>query len=107
MFKTIDDFKSAAEFFPAGRIIPQRILKGPRKYKSRVKFECDCWAITTHRGYFIAADARSTGFIFSINHVKNAKFRGSPYFTNGETRWCWNKDITDDAWIRHINNALA
>lgn len=118
MFNTIDDFKRAAEFFPAGRIIPQRILKGPRKLKQYFKFAVDCWAIPTPRGYVIAADSRKAGcairYCAPADHwTLNGKLKreinmfGSPYFKNGATNWTGNCGRTDEQWIDDLNNVLA
>jgi hypothetical protein len=87
-YQTLDEFKAVAEFFPRGRIIPQRIFKGPRKIKSRVTFGSDSWALPTETGYVVIADCWSqTDAPVKIRNVRNAKFYGSPYTPGGETNW--------------------
>jgi len=87
MFSSIQDFKDRAEFFPAGKIIPQRILKGPRKFKSNIRFDCRSWAMRTDFGYVIAAELASSQHgdcVISIKHTKNAHLKGSPYYPKSD-----------------------
>lgn len=58
-FSSMEDFMSRSEFFPKGRIIPQRILKGPRKLKHMFKFLYDSHALRTEAGYIILIDNSS------------------------------------------------
>lgn len=110
-FKTLDQFKAAAQFFPAGRIIPQRILKGPRKVKHWVRFGSDSWALPTPKGYLIAFDTTSRPPVPKINRspFTNVTFTGSPY--GGTTYWLSNSIRaghvkTDAEWVADINAYL-
>lgn len=127
MFKTIDDFKRAAEFFPAGRIIPQRILKGPRKYKHRITFGSDSWAVNTPGGYVIAINTGETGSGIRIKpglpepsvyvpwkkklrrkaRPKGINLYGSPYTKGGGTHWVGNTGRAEEKWLEAINRVMA
>jgi hypothetical protein len=109
MFETIHEFKAAAEFFPAGRIVPQRIIKGPRKFKSGVIFGADSWALPTRKGYLIACDMRNSDHCVSIKKAHDCKFTGSPYFPPGSyTSWVSSGHFgSDDAWIENLNACLV
>ena len=52
-YSSLDEFKKRAEFFPAGKIIPQRILKGIRQIKHLCKFTYDSYAVRTKNGYIV------------------------------------------------------
>lgn len=95
---TINDFKARAEFFPAGRIIPQRILKGPRKIKCRVRFGGNSWALPTECGYVIACDAGESGSAISIHRVSNCALFAAPYTPRGGVFWVGNARQTDQQW---------
>lgn len=108
-FATIEQFKEAAEFFPAGRIVPQRILKGPRRYKHKVKFGSDSWALPTPRGYLVAQDAGRCALYIGMGnrfqiYGKSYKLTldGSPYVPNGGTNFVRKSDD----WIDVIRGLL-
>lgn len=61
MFQTLDEFKAVAEFFPKGRIIPQRIMKERRKVKHLIVFGSGAFALPTPRGYVIYSLAEEEG----------------------------------------------
>lgn len=106
-FKSIAHMKNAAEFFPAGKIIPRRILKAKRRDSSGVRFGADTWAINTPKGYLCANDSRSTGYCLRISWVKNQALYGSPYTPGGITDWLGNQGISDDEWLDLINKRLS
>ena len=105
-FNNINHFKRSAEFFPAGKIIPQRILKGPRRFKHNVTFGSNSWALRTSDGYVIASDTRESGLFIRIRWVKDANFLGSPYTSNGGTYWIGNSVGGDDEWLNLINERV-
>lgn len=122
-FSTIDQFKAAAKFFPKGRIIPQRILKGPRKSKHLFRFGGDAWAIPSPTGYVVAVDSEGGGSAVRIEqprarltyparhctnmnaHAKTYTLQGSPYVKNGSTRLIGNQ-LGDQAWLDCLNKAM-
>ena len=94
-FTSIASFKTCAEFFPAGKIIPRRILRAPKEYSSATVFAFDSWALPTPSGYIVllAGDVA----IRLKRRPKTGDYRGSPY--GGETRWiatCKDEDETVD-----------
>ena len=104
--KSIEEFKAKAEFFKAGSIIPQRVLKGPRKVKHLIKFGSDSWVMPSYGGYIVAFDCKDTGSAIKINwQLKNANLYGSPY-GNWETFWCGNTKTSDEKWIENINAVM-
>ena len=58
-FSSMEDFMSRSAFFPKGRIIPQRILKSPRKLKHMFKFSYDSHVLGTEAGYILLIDNSS------------------------------------------------
>ena len=108
MFKSISDFKAAAEFFPAGRIIPQRIIKSQRKHKSVIVFGSNSWALPTEKGYIVASDTNNRGCCIRIlSGIRNAKLIGSPYTKKGETHWIGSSNNDGKCQIDFINDILA
>ncbi len=125
MFASIQDFKDRAEFFPAGKIIPQRILKGPRKIKCCFLFGSDSWALPTPHGYVVACNAEKGGSAIRIRRTKAKTFRhfwggrnqhqvnlhGSPYRHFKEkgngTLWLGNCGTTEDEWLESLNYAVS
>lgn len=102
MFHTLDQFKAAAEFFPCGRIVPQRILKGPRRIKHKVKFGADCWLFQNPLGVVIFAETSSPNSNGAIIRTSLATIRGMsfvPYSAKGVLRW-----IPDQLTGRAIEN---
>lgn len=79
----IDKFKSRATFYPAGRIVPQRIAKGSRKYKHNVTFIDNTWFIYTPKGWLIFAEAMHKRGVIHITarckklQIKNVTFVGT------------------------------
>ena len=123
-FNSLEEFKAAAEFFPQGRIIPQRILKGPRYAKSQVTFTANTWVMPTPKGYVCACDVdamfvpadrlasvRSTASTPQSRRLSKGKiaFKGSPYTQGGITSWVSNLDLPKEArvFITLINEALG
>lgn len=110
-FDNIDDVKAACEFFPKGRIIPQRILHvQKRKYRCRKFFGSDSWAMPTPSGYIVLVDCNKSGSAIHLRSIKNSTIKGSVYTTNGETVWIGNFERTDEKWLEvfasHYNKAF-
>lgn len=83
-FASLDEFKARAEFFPMGKIIPQRIVCGPRKYKHNIVFGSDTWAMYTQKGYvMVLAGADRHRSVIEILRITNGTF----FSRNGGTRW--------------------
>jgi hypothetical protein len=122
--ETLARLKESAEFFPAGRIIPQRIMKGQRKFKRLVIFDADTWVLNSNGGYVCMADTRNGDCAMrilndraksgNVSFTTKSKYRprksekmvlrGSPYHVNGSTCFCGNSGITDEQWV---SNTLA
>ena len=95
----VDEFeklKRRAEFFKKGTIIPQRILRGPRKQKHGMTFGSDSYAIPTGAGYLIIVLCGEKGSAVVMSQwVRNALFRGSPHTKGGNTFWYGNAGLSD------------
>lgn len=107
MFKDVWQIKMVGERFPPGRIVPQRVLKGPRKQKHLVVFGAECWAFRTRDRVILTADLRNDGaYAIRIkNGVKNATFQGAPY--SGELRMISNYGKSDEEWVAAVARELA
>lgn len=93
MYQTLDQFKAKCVFFPKGRIVPQYVIKGPKKHKHNVTFGADCWLHYTPKGHFFFADTKSGGSnscFVRIMITKKAKLTWHPYIPNMHTRWVLN-----------------
>jgi hypothetical protein len=104
-FESIDDLKEVAEFFPRGKIIPRRIMKGPRRYSSKIRFDSDCWVLNTPKGH-VCASNNSQGYMIHIKGIKNAEIVGSPYTTSGASDWIGNGVLSDSEWMVQLNAKL-
>lgn len=109
MFKTIDQFKQAAQFFPNGRIIPQRIFKADRKIKHKITFAGNSWALPTPNGYVVAVDVKSScpSSVMQKMDELNIKPLGGIYA--GPTHWICNiedRELTDQEWLDRINEHI-
>lgn len=83
-FASLEEFKARAEFFQMGRIIPQRIVCGPRKIKHNVVFGSDTWAMYTPRGYvMVLAGGDRHRSAIEILRITNGTF----FSRNGGTHW--------------------
>lgn len=84
---------SKAEFFKKGSIIPQRILRGPRKFKHKVCFGSDSYVLPSKRGYVIACMTKESicGSAISLkcNIYKNRNITliGSAYHKDSDLSW--------------------
>lgn len=109
MFESIEQFKAAAEFFPKGRIIPQRILKGPRRIKHLWTFGSDSWALPTDAGYVVVAESSRGGCLIrvmdSLMRVGDCAMQGSPY-TSGITRFIGDEG-SEGSQLKLVNEAVA
>lgn len=97
----LDWFKERSEFFKAGSIIPQRILKGKRKWKHLFKFGSDSWALPTPNGYLVAVDTWKGLGAVHVKFMKNCvklDLNGSPY--GGVTNWVGNHAGNDEVWSK-------
>lgn len=113
----VDEFeklKRRAEFFKKGTIIPQRILRGPRKQKHGVTFGSDSYAVPTGVGYLVITLCGRMGSAVNIRNTRNATFSGSPYTPRGCTFWLGNAGASDDkfaadviARLREMNRRIA
>lgn len=110
-FKSVGDFKSKSEFFKKGSILPSRILKCS---KARASHACKAgsnqYAIPTPSGYFVFVESKDGDFDCALRFtsIKNARFKGSPYQTNGDSLWggnCGHKD--ENETILMINKKLS
>lgn len=108
-FNSIEEVKAACEFFPKGRIIPQRILHvDKRKYSSRKKFGSNTWAMPTPKGYLLLSDTGKTGYAVLVKNMKNVHLVGSIYTDGGESTYICNATLeTDEEWLKSFNNAYA
>lgn len=110
-FTSMQEFKDSAEFFPKGRIPPQRIFKGPRRWKYLIKFGGDAWAISTKNGYVVAVDSEGGGCAMRIDAPKRGRktgkisIQGSPYTPGGSTMFVGNQD-GEEKQLSAINAAF-
>lgn len=76
-FKDFEDFKSGAEFFPRGRIVPNRIMKvlNPLKYtRSNFVFDSDTWLRRINGNNYLVSCPIHASLGHSIFHLSNPKF---------------------------------
>jgi len=124
--ETLALLKEGAEFFPAGKIIPQRILKVPRKLKHRTIFGSDTWVLNTPGGYVCMTDIRVGGSAVKIaqrnrffenltfrikkpycgKKPRKTVFKGSPYHIKGITQFFGNAGLTDEQWVSNVLAAI-
>ena len=96
------ELKSRVEFYPAGRIVPQRVLKGPRKQKHRVVFGSDSWLVPTVGGYVVLVDCGVNGAALRLHrNLHNVCLEGSPY-SNGATHWVGNAELSEQEYAEYI-----
>lgn len=110
-YSSLDEFKKRAEFFPAGKIIPQRILKGIRQIKHLCIFTYDSYAVRTKNGYIVLCGNDEISKSNKIKTSAGATIRypvggryigknriirlcGSPYTPGGFTNWLFEYGIT-------------
>lgn len=98
-FSSMEDFMNRSEFFPKGKIIPQRILKGPRKLKHLIKFSYDSHVLRTESGYIIlidnSSDPHESQQTFDSGLPKHKRvgkdtvvvMKGSAYTPGGQSLW--------------------
>lgn len=106
-FKTFDDVMRQGEAFRKGQIIPQRILKGPRKLKHQVIFGCDCWAFCTPKGYIVFNKMGENESAARITNIKNQELLGSPYTPGGTTCFLGAFGMSDDEHIASCNGRMS
>lgn len=77
---TIEQFKEVAEYFPRGRILPNRIVKikkGNKKQKSRF-LSGGCFILTKGKRMWIIPEVDG-GYAITINRVNNVTMLFNPY----------------------------
>ena len=100
---------SKAEFFKKGTIIPQRILKGPRKLKHHIIFGSNVWCIPTPKGYLIAVDISNGDCVVRLKYShkhKDINLFSSPYTKKGVTRWIGNHESNPEDWQKLLDKQL-
>ena len=101
------DLKSRVEFYPAGRIVPQRVLKGPRKQKHRVVFGSNSWLVPTVGGYVVLVDWEANGAALRFrSNLRNAYLQGSPYSVGG-THWIGNTGYSAQEYAEYVMSRLT
>lgn len=101
------ELKSRVEFYPAGRIVPQRVLKGPRKQKHRVVFGSNSWLVPTVGGYVVLVDCGINGAALRLHpNLRNACLQGSPYSV-GDTHWIGNAVYSAQEYAEYIMSKLT
>ena len=83
----LDQLKQRAEFFPRGKVIPNRVLKCPvRKMRHNVTFGADPWVIPCPTGYVCFSHYEPGNSCIHIDGDWGAatrEFFGSPYHKGG------------------------
>ena len=83
---SIEQFKEVAEYFPPGRILPNRvvkIVKGNKKQKVRFLSK-GCYIMTRGKRMWIVPE-KDGEFALTLNRVKNVTMTFNPY---GELPTC-------------------
>ncbi len=106
-FKSLEEIKLAGEFIPKGKIIPQRILKSPRKISSLIVAGSNQWAIPTPNGYVVFVENHDAEFD-SVIRVKRlvpnlTNLNGSPY-SSGGTSWQGNLQLDYGEFLKRFNS---
>lgn len=94
-FASLDEFKARAEFFQMGKIIPQRIVCGPRKYKHNIVFGSDTWAMYTPKGYVMVL-AGGDRHHSAIKLLRPDQIKGKVVFFVRHGASYWNGPIEGD-----------
>ena len=112
-FKSVEDFKSKAEFFPKGRIVPKRIMNIMRTSNSKKisRFKRHCDFIFDSDTYVARVDGHNVIVSFddapAIMRLKgahrNISLYGNPYGP-GENLICHFKD--DENFCQGLNDAI-
>lgn len=103
----LEKLKRRTEFFKKGAIIPQRILRGPRKQKHGMVFGSDSYAVPTGAGYLIIVLCGEKGSTIVMSQwVRNARFRGSPHTKGGSTFWYGNAGLSDEEFAAKVIDVL-
>lgn len=121
MFKTLSEFKTQAEKFKAGTIIPSRVfVVHPKKVRHLVVFTCDVFRVRSQNGYDVFfCDFDTTkkpsetepSYTFGPIHIKNGP-RLKGICIQGEThgkmgnKFYGNKGITEEECLAMINRAV-
>lgn len=101
------ELKSRVEFYPAGRIVPQRVLKGPRKQKHRVVFGSNSWLVPTVGGYVVLVDCGADGAALRFHsNLRNAYLQGSSYSVGG-THWIGNTGYSAQEYAEYVMSQLT
>lgn len=101
------ELKSRVEFYPAGRIVPQRVLKGPRKQKHRAVFGSNSWLVPTVGGYVVLVDCGVNGVALRLHsNLRNVHLQGSPYSVGG-THWIGNAGYSAQEYAEYVMSKLT
>lgn len=101
----LESLESRVEFFKKGKIIPQRILKGPREEKHRFTFGSDTYVVPTKSGYLCIVYCGEQGCSIRISSGRNdLELFGSPYTPSGGTIWIGNAGHSYEKFANDIFN---
>lgn len=118
MFTSLEEVKSVAEKFEAGKIVPRRVLypvgKGEKRIRHKVKFMKNCYRLSGKNGFHVfLVDYNETGRANSIFiRVYAGKHFNSDLFLQGASHgksgnlFYGNYDISDDECLAFINKAV-
>ena len=103
-----DSLLSRARFYKRGAIIPQKVLRGPkRKKQHQLTFGSDSWVLPTKTGYLVVcATGVNTSAIRLGRGFPTGTYIGSPYHPDGDTHWIGDKEISRDQWAKNVIETL-
>lgn len=87
---SIEQFKEVAEYFPSGRILPNRIvkiMKGNKKQKARFLSK-GCYIMIKGNKMWIVPE-KDGEYAISIDHVKNVVMTFNPYGEHPTHIFCY------------------
>ena len=108
VMKEFESLLSRARFYRRGAIIPQKVLRGPkRKKQHQLTFGSDSWVLPTKTGYLVVcATGVNTSAIRLGRGFPTGTYIGSPYHPDGDTHWIGDKEISRDQWAKNVIETL-
>lgn len=97
----LEQLKKRAEFFPRGKIVPNRILKcSLKRLRHNVRFGADTWAIQGPDGYVCFSHYEPGNACVKVHGTNwpdiTVNLQGSPYHKGGSTHWIQDFETTPE-----------
>lgn len=107
VLQEFDSLLSRTRFYRQGAIIPQKVLRGPkRKKQHQLTFGSDSWVLPTKTGYLVVCATGVNTSAIRLRGLPAGTYIGSPYHPGGETHWQGDKGISRDQWAKNVIETL-